>query len=527
MVNLNYKLREDYWEDFRLENNDVEFLYNLLLEKETPLTTQELAKALAGERVRLEMQALDERRASAGDIYQPKGTYTVDQSLIFPAMNWRPGKVTAVRPGLNPDLGVFDVIQVAFEPGDHHEFAARLPTHVLNEATKSDILDPSLDAAVVFVDFGDMLVEYLEEELQTHPDFVRIAGNWFPRALLVDINLGHLNLVEAVLDMASGGPLPTSALIEQIGLSSDVNSQLLEFSLDWALQADPRFDEVGPAGKVLWFLHRLEPSEVLEPPVFLRYPGIEYDRAVLTKQMLELERELDDELSPLQTRAVQQDEVEVRLIYPHWRSGTLPLGSQVKHLFPTAYEAPRIRFMLVDGDTGESFPGWVVREKRYVFGLKAWYDSRGLIPGSLVRVRRGKKPGEVLLKTEHRRANREWMRTVLVGSDGGIVFAMLKQIALSSFDDRMVIAVPDVEALDQIWGRPPRDHQTLEQVLLNMIRELSKLNPQGHVHASELYAALNVVRRVPPAPILALLASLPGLVHLGDLHFRLAEADSY
>jgi hypothetical protein len=219
------------------------------------------------------------------------------------------------------------------------------------------------------------------------------------------------------------------------------------------------------------------------------------------------------------------DEAEIRLIYPHWRSGTLPLSTQVKHLFPTAYEAPRIRFMLVDGDTGESFPSWVVREKRYVYGLRNWYETRGLIPGSLIRVRRGKKPGEVILKTEHRRSNREWMRTVLVGSDGGIVFAMLKQYVASSFDDRMAIAIPDIEALDQVWARGSRDHQSLERVLMSMVRELSKLNPQGHVHASELYAAINIVRRVPPGPILVQLACQQGLVHLGDLHFRLADVD--
>jgi hypothetical protein len=341
--------------------------------------------------------------------------------------------------------------------------------------------------------------------------------------LLVDVNVGHLNLVEAVLDMAGGGPLPTSALIEQICLASDVSAQLLEFSLDWALQKDQRFDEVGPAGKVLWFLHRLEPAEVLEPPIYLRYPGSDYDRSLLTKEMLDLERDLDDELSPIHSRQQQSDEVELRLIYPHWRSGTLPLASKVKHLFPTAYEAPRIRFTIVDGDTGESFPSWIVREKRYIFGLKNWYETRGLIPGSVIRVRRGKKPGEVILKTEHRRSSREWMRTILVGSDGGVVFAMLKQYVTSPFDDRMAIAIPDIDAVDQVWLRASRDHVPVERVVLNMIRELSKLNPQGHVHASELYAAINVVRRLPPGPILAILASQPNLTHLGDLHFRLTD----
>ena len=53
--------------------------------------------------------------------------------------------------------------------------------------------------------------------------------------------------------------------------------------------------------------------------------------------------------------------------------------------------------------------------------------------------------------------------------------------------------------------------------------ELTKSNPQGHVHAQELYAAVNLVRRVPPAPIFALLATSPAFKHVGDLHFRLNE----
>jgi hypothetical protein len=525
MLNLIDTLGEEYWEDFQLENEDVEFLYNLLLEKEIPLTTQELSSALVEERINRATLAFEQHRKAAGEVYKPNSTFQNGQNLVFPALGWRVGKVTGVRPGNNPELGNFDVIQVAFEVGEKREFASNLAIHILNEPPQEAPGNGFSEIQTVLDEHGESLAEFLEQDLETHPDFVRIAGNWFPRALLVDINIGHLNLVEAVLDMAGGGPLPTSTLIEQIGLSADVNPKLLEFSLDWAMQNDARFDEVGPAGKMLWFLNRLEPQGVLEPPIFLRYPGIDYDRPVLTKEMLDLERELDDELSPVQVRTQPKDEVEIRLIYPHLRSGTLPLSSQVKHLFPTAYEAPRIRFMLVDEATGESFPSWVVRDKRYVFGLKSWYEARGLIPGSLIRVRRGKNPGEVFIKTEHRRATREWMRTVLVGSDGGVVFAMLKQNVTSPFDDRMAIAVPDAETLDQVWTRGSRDHQPLDRILMSMVRELSKLNPQGHVHASELYAAINIVRRVPPGPILALLASHPGLTYLGDLHYRLTDMD--
>jgi hypothetical protein len=322
--------------------------------------------------------------------------------------------------------------------------------------------------------------------------------------------------------MAGGGPLPTSELLEQIELHpSGVDPKLVDFSMDLALQEDPRFDEVGPAGKVLWFLQRLEPPQVLEPPLYLRYAGIEYDRSLLTREMLNLERELDDELSPIQAKHQNPDEVEIRLIFPHWRSGTLPLSARVRHLFPTAYETPRIRFILVDGETGEKIPAWVVREKRYVCGLAEWYKTRNLMPGSLIVVRRGREPGEVIIQARTRRSTREWIKTVLVGSDGGIVFALLKQVVSAAYDERLSIAVPDAEGLDAAWLQ--KDSHPLERVVINMVKELAKLNPQSHVHASELYAAINVIRRCPPGPLLAMLASRPGFVHVGDLHYRLAD----
>jgi hypothetical protein len=54
---------------------------------------------------------------------------------------------------------------------------------------------------------------------------------------------------------------------------------------------------------------------------------------------------------------------------------------------------------------------------------------------------------------------------------------------------------------------------------------MSKLTPQGHVHAQELYSAVNIVRRVPPGPLLALLGSQPEFTHIGDLYFRLSEME--
>jgi hypothetical protein len=524
MVVASLSLGEDYWTTFELEEEDIEFLYNFLLEKEIPLTSSELAAALIEERIRRERINIQKQRGAKGAVYFPRETYSKGQKLVFPALQWRSAQVLEVRPGRNPELGEFEVLKVEFETGEKREFAASLQDHRLNEPVDDAEEDDSLRYQEVLHDYGDTINTRLEADLEEDENFVRIAGRWFPRALLVDINAGHLNLAEAVLDMTGGGPMATNAIMEQIELAADTNQKLVEFSLDLALQDDPRFDEVGPAGEVLWFLKRLEPEEVNQTPVYLRYVEVESDRSLLTQEMLELEKELDDELSPLTVKH-NQDEVELQLIFPHWRAGTLPLSSKVLHLFPTSYEAPRIRFMLVDGDSGDKFPAWVVRERRYVFGLREWYQERNLMPGSIVKVRRGKRPGEVIIRSDSRRATKEWIRTLLIGSDGGIVFAMLKQTVAGGFDERMTIAVPDVEAVDRIWQRVQKERLPFERVVVNTVRELAKLNPQSHVHASELYAAVNILRRCPPEPLFSLLASRPWFVHVGDLHFRFDDSE--
>ncbi len=525
MVVAPFSLREDYWETFELRDEDIEFLYNHLLEKETPETSEELLNALVGERIHQEKLNIEKQRSSGGDVYLPKDHFQLDQDLVFPAFNWRHAKVTGVRPGQNPELDEFQVIQVAFDDGEVKEFGSGIPNHKLNNPPELEESDQGLDLNIVLDQYRDGLLDTLEEGLAANSGFVRIAGRWFPRALLVDINAGHLNLAEAVLDMEGGGPLPTSALLEQVGLTGSANTKLEEFSMDLALQEDPRFDEVGPAGEVLWFLNRLEPDQVLHQPVYLRYTEIDYDRSLLTDQMIELESELDDELSPLRQHRSNLNEVQIPLTFPHWRSGTLPLTGKIRHLFPTAYEAPRIRFTLIDGETDETFPAWVVRNNRYVYGLRDFYETHGLMPGSLVWVKRGRKPGEVYVRCDSRRSSRDWVRTVLVGSDGGVVFAMLRQNVSAAYEERMAIAVPDTDALDQIWQQTQKDRVPFERIVVNTVRELAKLTPQSHVHASELYAAVNIIRRCPPGPILALLASRPWFIHVGDLHFRYDDSE--
>jgi len=518
-------LREDYWETFELKDEDREFIYTYLLEIETPLTSPELLSALVNERIRQEKLGIEKQRTSGGELYIPANTYQVNQDLVFPSFGWQHARVLEVRSGRNPDIGDFQVIQVKFDNQETKEFASNFQDHILNEPQEISVTETSLNSNSVLANYGEKLLQIIDSDLSKNKEFVRIAGKWFPRTLLIDMNAGHLNLAEAILDMAGGGPLPTKALLEQVGLASSTNSKLVEFSLDHALQEDPRFDEVGPAGEILWFLNRLEPEGVLQVPVYLRYQELEHDRTLLTKEMLDLERKLDDELSPIIGKYPTPNEVQLTLTYPHWRAGTLPLTARINHLFPTAYEAPRIRFRLVDGETSQKFAGWVARKNHYVYGLQDWYKSHALIPGSLIWVKRGKIPGEVIVQCDSQRGSREWVRTVLVGSDGGIVFAMLKQIVTAAYDERMAIAIPDPDGLDVAWKQIQKEHIPFEKIVVNTVRDLAKLNPQSHVHASELYAAVNIIRRCPPGPILALLASRPWFIHVGDLHYRFDDSE--
>jgi hypothetical protein len=511
----------DYWTDIQITPQDIEFLHTYLFEHEVPLTARELVSVFVNERVRVERLDMQQRRESGGKTYLPKESFQPGDDVIFPALDWKHGKVTAVRAGVNPELGAFDVLSVEMDSGSERLFAANLAVHPLNDQPVT-AEENEFDVDAILSEHGALLEKKIEAAFQADDEIVRIAGRWFPRALLIDVNVGHLNLAEAVLDMSGGEPLPTSALLKDVALPEGVNPKLAEFSLNFALQDDDRFDEVGPAGQVLWCLRRLEPAEVRDAPMYLEYSPIEHDRALLTPQMLDLEAHLDDELSELSSAPGKEvKEVTISLIFPHLRAGTLPLSARVRPLFPTAYESPRVRFTLVDGRTKQRMPGWVVRENGYVFGLREWYKANDLMPGSLVRIQRGENPGEVIIEAKPYRA-KDWVRTVIVGTDGGLVFAILKQSISAEFNDRMAFAIPNADAVEQLWLQ---NRRPFEKLVADMIREMSKLTPQGHVHAQELYSAVNIVRRVPPAPLFALLASRPEFVHVGDMHFRLGETE--
>jgi hypothetical protein len=513
------KIPSDYWINLQITPHDIEYLLTYLFECETPLTVQDLTATLVESRIASEQTAAEKKQKDAGRTYLPKEKYQPGDQLIFPALNWIGGKVSTVREGNNPSAGSFDVIKVTMEDGNERMFAANLALHPLNEPTDVALKNDQLNPESILGEHGQDIVRKLEAVLRVEPGLVQIAGRWFPRSLLVDVNVGHLNLAEAVLDMAAGEPQPTTNLLKDVSLPEGVNPKLAEFSLNLALQEDNRFDEVGPAGEVLWCLQRLEPEYVRTVPPWLQYLPVNHNQISLSPEMRALESQLDDELSSVEeTDPFRIDgSITISLIYPHLRAGTLPMSTRARNLFPTAYESPRVRFTLIDGRTKQKMPAWVVRQHGYVYGLREWYKSNQLIPGSLVQVRSGDQPGEVIVEAKTQRSVKDWVRTLIVAADGGIVFAMLKQSITAEFNDRMVIYIPDFKDLDPLWEKK----RPFDDLVISVMRELTKLNPQGHVHAQELYAAVNLIRRVPPAPLFMLLEGKSIFKHVGDLHFRL------
>jgi hypothetical protein len=515
-----------YWLEFEVSDDDLDFIVNLLLEHEAPLTTQEMAESLVEHRLGDYHRMLERSAEIEIPSYLPGESYQEGQELVFNTFGGRVGSVVSVRDGNNPEQGEFQVISVRFEgDGDEREFAADLPDHPLNHPPKEGPGEvDELTPAAILREYGHEIIDALSERLNQTDDIVWIAGRWFPRQLLVEINEGHLNLAEAVLDVSEGGPLSTTQLVQQIETPSGHEPLLIEFSVDYALQNDERFDEVGPAGEVLWFLKRMEPQELLYTPPRLLYQQQVHDRSLLIPELLALESRLDDELTLPEDEPEPIREVTIPILYPHWRVGALPLSPRLRTLFPTAYEAPRIRFILIDGRTGDRFPGWVVRHEGYVYGLDTWYKRYDLPPGGLVQARLGDTPGEVILEAMEPRQRHDWIRTVTVDADKNIRFTMLKHPVGTAYDELMVVGLLDQAALDDAWMNGHQRTMPLDRLVMHVFRELMKLNPQAAVHAKSLYSAINVIRRLPPAPIFADLMSHPHYEHVGDLYWKLTDS---
>ena len=158
-------------------------------------------------------------------------------------------------------------------------------------------------------------------------------------------------------------------------------------------------------------------------------------------------------------------------------------------MFPTAYEAPRIRVMLVDAHSGDKFEGWVVRTEGYVFGLEDWFKKYDVPAGGLVTVRTGDGVGEVVLETNGRRMRNDWIRTVTIDEEGLIGFTMLKQPVGTVYDDLMVIGLIDPQTLDEAWLQGSQRKHSFDRVVAH-VADAEGLGLPWPVTAADREAAL-------------------------------------
>lgn len=389
--------------NFKVTSDDIDYIMNMLLEQETPMTTRQLAKVLVEQRLEEEQSAIEQQYKNT-KVYSPAESYAKGDRVVFIEMELATATVTEVREGENPDYSKFAVIAVKFDDGSndlpdkYREFAAALTTeHKLSQANDDNPLagQTNIDPQEILEVEDNHVMRVVHEELRQNPSLRRVAGYWFPEELVMETDIGILHLSEAVLDINSGGPMRTEDIINEIGGIGNAPIKLQIFSLNLALNDDDRFDEVGPSGEVLWFLRRMAPDAVREVPQLLTYTAIEYDDELLSDEMFDLETELDDEYTEIEFEG-RLPRATTTILYPHRRAGTLPLNAKNLAIFPLG-RAPRIHVELVDKEDGEKFDGWVVHEHRYVFGLLDYYTKHRLPVGAFLTVEPGEEEGQILV----------------------------------------------------------------------------------------------------------------------------------
>ena len=518
----------EYWqEEFALVKKDEAFLYDQILDGGKPVSTAVLAEALIGRHCRQE-EDLIEAELSKGEVYQPKDSYQVGDALIFPVFEYALGIVTGTRSGISPEYGEFTVIQVEFEGHDGvREFASGLQgDHRLNrtEGEAEVLVSAELSSPQeLYRLYGASIEAEIAAHLQGHTDFVAFGGDWFLQDLLVSIDEGSLNIAEALVEI-KGMPHATTDFLSDLDLPSEVSEEIRLLSLSRALEADERFDNIGDMGRDLWYLRRLTPDPVVSPPARLVIEDIKYDRSDISDELLLIEREVDDEGSGEEVMGPSRPiyKTAIALPYPHWRSGTLPLTVRTRGLFPQAsnHHTP---IVLVDGQSGARTQGWVVHEESFVYGLADWFQKYQLPVGTYIRLERTRDPRVINLDFEPRRLKRLWTAVATIeGRD--LAFEMRKLPIACEYDPQLTISEDRTEEIDRIWEEVHYRGESLLQTMVGIMPKLTTLSPQGTVHAKTIYSAVNVLRRVPPGPVFALLSTEACFVAMGGGYWTFDEA---
>jgi hypothetical protein len=101
-------------------------------------------------------------------------------------------------------------------------------------------------------------------------------------------------------------------------------------------------------------------------------------------------------------------------------------------------------------------------------------------------------------------------------------FEMNKVQVACEYDEYMIVAEEDQKEIGELRDLLQNDDVDLNQIVEQIVPELTKLNPQGTVHAKSVYSGVNILRRSPPGPIFYALISNRRFRDVGSGYFALA-----
>jgi len=510
----------EYWlEEFAIHKEDVEYLYEWFVEEGEPRTIDELGLKVVERHCLGEEDALS-KKSDRGLIYQPQQKYAVGQRLVFPAFEYAVGKVLAVREGNNPRYGPFGVIQVQLENGAApREFAAEFALdHALNRSMA--LLKGSegfLSPEQLYKDHGPSVRKRLQDALLQNEDFVHFDRHWFLRELLLEVSPFHLNIAEAMIDERHQ-PLTISQLLEEVELPSETKISVRAYALGYALSQDPRFVEISVSDAPTWYLNSLIPTSVHHKPARLvpmySARGGEWLNRELRDFVTELADEADELEQPRVVKPGSVDSVQILLIYPHRREGTLPLPTWALGLLLEKPAEP-LRVTFLDQQNKEKIACWMMPAEGYAWGLGEWYQRHGVPIGGVVELRQADDPVTFLISHEKRRRKGDWIREAKVFR-GRLTFSIQRKAYACHYDKHLLIDEGPADELNGLWINAGQETQSLFEYLTEIFPELAKLSGQGLVHAKTLYSAVNLTRRCGAVPIFAELTRRACFDPVGD-----------
>jgi hypothetical protein len=496
-----------FWQsDYRVSEDDLDFITGVVLESGQPRELDELVPALMLRLVHREKERAA-RQVSDGEVYRPADHYEIGQTLFFTERDLAQAVVVAVRPGVNPRYGSFQVVRVAFDDGTEAEFASDLQSaHPLNRPIDELVGGSSDDLPEdeIVATYSANVSKRLTDALEGDEGWVQFDGVWFLRELLPEFHVGHLNLAEAAVYEANR-PLLVSEMLGRLDLGMVGSRQAQLFSLNHALSEDSRFDNVGTRSQQVWYLRTLMPEAAFARPAVHQTPFVATGDEYLGLTMLDIVESLGDELDSIrESHAGNGPSIGFQVTFPHLHAGTMPASRALLTLF--AFEVGQhVPVTLIDGRNGRSFMGWLLPDEHYIAGLGPWFKSVGMVVGGLVTVTPGEEPASLKLSvTVPRTASSGWVRSASV-SDGALVIQMQPGKIAIRHDPATLIEVADRDAIARLMWQSQQTSRGLYGLVRAVFAELAKLSPQGVASCQAIYSAVNMYRRSGAVPVFSIL----------------------